>query len=146
MIEIALKFQYIATLAVRSDYSRSDLFDNNLSLRLATVAVNRGKEFADMMETKGYIFHFNSDQKGDFSEYSVFDVRAIEKLSITSDNAVEVRTVPDHPDVEDIVHNGTSLPKPRDGSISGWLKTVYHQSRRFELRTFDTSLLAVTMR
>jgi hypothetical protein len=98
------------------------------------------------METKGYIFHFNSDQKGDISEDSDFDVRAIEKLSITSDNAIEVRTVPDHPDVEDIVHNGTPLPKPRDGSILGWLKMVYRQSRGFELRTFDTSLLAVTMK
>jgi hypothetical protein len=70
-MEIALSFQRIVTLAVRSDYSRTDLFDKNPSLRLATAAVNRGEEFADVMATKCHVFHFSSDQQGGISEDSV---------------------------------------------------------------------------
>jgi hypothetical protein len=69
-MRIALEFQRIATLAVRSDYSHTDLFDKYPSLRLATAAVNRGELFADTMTTKDHAFHFNADHQSAIPEES----------------------------------------------------------------------------
>jgi hypothetical protein len=146
VMEIALEFQRIATLAVHSNYSRTDLFDKYPSLRLATAAVNRAETFSDVMATKGHAFDFNSDHRGDIPDKSDLETKALKNLSIDNDDAVNVRTEPDHPDIADLTHKAVLLPEPLHGSILGWLKDVYRQSRGFELGTFDASLLAVTLK
>jgi hypothetical protein len=146
VMEIALDFQRIATLAVRSDYSRTNLFHKYPSLRLATAAVNRGETFAEVMAAKGHVFDFGSDHQGNTPEESDLDMEALEHLSIGDADAVNIRTEPDHPDIEDLTQKSILLPKPLHGNILGWLKKVYRQSRGFELGTFDASLLAVTLK
>lgn len=148
-MDIALEFQRITALAMRSDYSRTDLFDRCPSLRLATTAINRGDAFAEDMATIGHVFHFSLNHQGDIREEINLEVppeAPIGDLSITDAPSINIRAEPDHPDIEDLVHKSKVLSKPPSDGILSWLKTVHRQSRGFELGTFDASLLAVTMK
>ena len=89
----------------------------------------------------GHRFNFcNSEQTleavldEDFSE-----------LSIGEEEPIIVRLVSDHPDICDILPKNVTIPKPNGSDILAWLKSVYVVSRGFELGTFASSILAVTM-
>ena len=102
------------------------------------------------MATKGHMFRFSSDPADGVSEgEDIVDASALDVLSFEEDGTVEVRTRPDHTDLEgleDLVHKHIFLAEPRGKVILTWLKNVYHQSRGFELGTFHASPLAVTMK
>ncbi|GME37743.1 Dynamin GTPAse [Neofusicoccum parvum] len=50
-------------------------------------------------------------------------------------------------DIEDILHDDTKLRKPKaGGGMLEWMKTLYNNSRGFELGNFDPSLLSTCMK
>lgn len=69
-----------------------------------------------------------------------------ESLDISESNTFTTRQVENHSDIEDLVTDCAELPHPHGQAILGWLKSVYRRSRGFELGTFDSSLLATTMK
>ncbi len=62
------------------------------------------------------------------------------------EGTVEIRTVPDHPELEDLVSAAQKLPEPRSESFRVWPKDVYRNSRGFGIGTLNPSLLAVIMK
>ena len=156
LTDIAMNFQKLAAEALSSNYGRSDVFNKNPTLRLATAVVNRSDLMSEAIATKGHTFHFESSdmEKGshkssDGGVYKVPDVAAI-KLDDGDDDepeeTLEVRQVQDHPELGDLVHTPEKLPELQGGSIHVWLKEVYRGARGFELGTLNASLLAVTIK
>ena len=141
LVDIAAKFQDIAALATRADYGRDDFFSNSDSLRLATATVNRGKAFTEEMALHGHVINFEIG-----SEIPSIEEVAFESLALSGTKTFTTRQVADHPDIEDLVSECAELSCPYDHAVLGWLKSVYRRSRGFELGTFDSSLLATTMK
>lgn len=146
MTRIALCFQHLASLAVRSEYSHSGLFDKYRRLRLATAAMNRENIFVDKMATAGHDFRFDPDHQGDIPEEDDLDEIGLEKLTIQENGTFNARTEQDHPGVADLTHPNSSLTSAHSRGILAWLKKVHLESRGYELGTYKASLLAVTMK
>ncbi|KAL8977434.1 MAG: hypothetical protein Q9205_006764 [Flavoplaca limonia] len=151
-----MEFQKLSTEALSSYYGRTNVFNQNPKLRLATAVVNRSDLISEVIAQKGHTFHFeSSDIKNGSNQqrYSVDDegLKAMDVAAIDLDDhdpkgTIKVRQVRDHLELEDLVHAPRILPEPRGGSIHGWLKGVYRDARGFELGTLNSTLLAVTMK
>jgi hypothetical protein len=141
LIDIAIRFQEIATSAARADYGRTDFVNHDENLRLATATVNRGEAFSNVMAESGHDFDF-----GDSEDVQAITELDFKVLALDDEKAVPVRLFPDHPDIQDIVQKNTAVGAPRNHDILAWLKSVYRRSRGFELGTFDSSMLTVTMK
>ncbi|RWA03831.1 hypothetical protein EKO27_g11278 [Xylaria grammica] len=148
LMDIALRFQNVAAAASRADYGLVIFGDRVMCL--ATDAVNRADEFADLMGSIGHEFTFDdSDGTEDIEECEAEDFELEMDGPIVDESSPQfnVRSVPDHTDVEDMVHSVTvTVLEPYDDDILAWLKSVHRQSRGFEIGTFDNKLLAVAMR
>jgi hypothetical protein len=62
LMDIALRFQEIATFATSADYRRTDFFSKDETLRLATATVNRGEVFSSAMALSGHDFRFRDSE------------------------------------------------------------------------------------
>ncbi|GAW19360.1 hypothetical protein ANO14919_088460 [Xylariales sp. No.14919] len=148
LMDIAVDFQGAAAAAARADYRRR-IFDDR-EMRLATYAVNRADEFADLMESVGHKFEFNNSKgTGNIQDCEPEDSE-LDLNGLSIDESLlqfNVRSAPDHVDVEDMMHNATvTVPAPCGYDILAWLKCIHRRSRGFEIGTFDNKLLAVAMR
>ncbi|KAL8865127.1 MAG: hypothetical protein Q9198_009465 [Flavoplaca austrocitrina] len=146
LMKAAIEYQRIADQAVRSDYSHAGIFDSDKKLRLATESINRGEKFSEDVEQYGHTFHFAPDDNFDsIPEEDDSDIQALDDLRITNDG-IDTRCENSHPDTEDIVQRNETVPHPLSRNILSWLKKVHHESRGFELGTFDASLLHVALK
>ena len=144
-MDISLRFQEIAACASRADYGRTEFFRKDENLRLATATVNRGKTFANAMSENGHDFEFKpSEDMKDVEDIDELDFNVI-TIMMDDDTTVAVRHVQDHPDIRGVVQQSSATSKPRKQNILVWLKSVYRQSRGFELGTFASSILVVAM-
>ena len=155
LTEIAIQFQKLAAEALSSSYSRTDVFDKNPTLRLATAMVNRSDLMSEAIATKGHTFHFESSDIEKDSDKGSHDgvLRAPDVAAIKLDSdeddkpeILEVRQVQDYPELKDLVYAPEKLSEPQSGSIYLWLKEVYRGARGFKLGTLNSSLLAVTIK
>ena len=151
-----MEFQKLCADALLSNYGRSDVFDRNPTLRLATAVVNRSDLMSEDIATKGHTFHFESDdmendsgidhQELDEEGLSATDVAVINLDDSNLEGTLEVRKVQDHPQLKDLLHAPKTLPDPQGGTILAWLKMVYHDAQGFELGTLNPLLLAITIK
>ena len=100
---------------------------------------------------KGHTFQFEAEDEDESGALDDVDslVVGISALDIEAGNAegvFDIRTIEDHPELEDLVLAAQKLPEPRSGRFRAWLKHVYRNSRGFEIGTLNSSLLAVTMK
>lgn len=146
MTKIALDFQHLASLAERSEYSHSDLFDEHTKLRLATAAINRGENFAERMATSGHSFEFNSEEKIDKAMEVPNEIDQEDLNREGEYKSFGARTEQDHPDIVDLVHQNLPLSPAYGRGILPWLKKMHFESRGFELGTFKASLLGSAMK
>lgn len=147
LVDMALRFQEIAASASRADYGRVDFFNDD-QLRLATVAVNRGELFAQHTASRGHTHQFGTQDSAEVvkPEPTHQQEPGNESEPRPQRNSNSVRFTVGHGDVEDILHPDVAISQPRDSDILVWLKAVHHASRGFELGTFDSALLAVTLK
>jgi hypothetical protein len=138
LIEFASNFQRIVSLAVNSEYSRSDILSKDNGFRIATEAVNRGQKFANDMAAVGGTYSFQTSDIEEFEE----DLRS----EYWPDDTTDTRTRDDHPDIQDLVSGYRDITNETKSNIITWLKEEYRDSRGFELGTFDSSLLASIMK
>lgn len=148
-----MDYENLCGEALSSNYGRTDVFDQHLTLRLATAVVNRSEQISDAIATKEHTFWFEErvEEGSDGSGAAALPVAEIATMAVEDGNgnlegAVQIRTVLDHPELEDLVFPAQKLPEPRSGSFRVWLKNVYRNSRGFEIGTQNSSLLAVTMK
>ena len=140
MLDLATRFEKITFLALAAHYGADDLFDLDLSLKLATVVVRRNTIFADNVWKIGHTMSFS--QGSEIFKDDEDRVEETEDVAEDSDGkSYRVRLLGPEPDLDDILHDDCQVPAPKRTGIIPWLDNVYKSSRGFELGTFDASLL-----
>lgn len=159
---MSMKFQEVVNFALSANYVGSPWFDEKPSLRFATEVVSRNEAVAETLQRYGHAYRFEGDQ---IATQLRAKVRSLERKLRTSFSGDEP-AVPGpkaEPDIkEDIViryQENTDIAglddwtesedrtiEPTSSDILPWLTEVYKTSRGFELGTFDSSLLAKTMK
>ena len=160
LLNLATRFQTVTIHALAARYGADGLFDRVSGLKLATAVVNRNTSFADVWKkgharafSQGYETSGNDDEHNeennaeDSGEQVEFDdAEDSDEQSHPVQQSYSVRHIEAEPDLEDILHDDREIPKPEPTGIMSWLKTVYMNSRGFEMGTFDASLLPVIWR
>jgi hypothetical protein len=137
VVNVAIQYQTLVSDALQAGYSRAEMFGSNSTLRLATQAINRGEVFAKAFGSHGHVYQFQPENTSMQS--------GISRLTMHSSEEVGVRTIKDHPDIEDLIYENTLVPAPSDDIIE-WIHELYRDSRGFELGTFDATILGVILK
>lgn len=170
LTDIASEFQDLANSASRAQYVQSDFFGEVARRRLATVAVNRGEVFAEIMTDMGHEFNFveeknDGDDEGEGEEEEEEekeedeedeDSDSLDEGSVTPSfddepfvgsgtSRKSTRLVIEDVDIVDYVIEAEKITSPRSDDILEWLTGVHRKNRGFELGSFDCSLLVMTM-
>jgi hypothetical protein len=151
LIDIAARFQQVASLALEAKYWADDIFDQHPSLKLATYMVDRSEIFSKTVHVLGHTYDFEAgDSSGAVVSAEITPVKNNPHQHETEKSAnsklFPTRNTKTHSDIEDILPDTEQLSFPENQGILEWLTKVYRASRGFELGTFDPSLLAITMR
>ena len=152
LTELATQYQRLMMLSLEAKYGSDELFDSFPSLRIAPAVTSRSVTFDREMARCGHEFSFSSSQtkdsapaKDDWVAISGSVSTKGESLDKSTDD-LEVRREDDVQDIVDILHPQGTLAVPNGTEIESWLRQVYETSRGFELGTFDSSILATTMK
>jgi hypothetical protein len=138
VVDVAIRFQTLVSDALQAGYSRAEMFGSNPTLRLATQTINRGELFAKALDSHGHVYQFQPENTSIQS--------GISRLTMHGSDEVGVRMVKDHPDIEDLTYENTSVPAPSGNDIIDWIDELYRDSRGFELGTFDATILGVILK
>ncbi|KAK7212354.1 hypothetical protein V2G26_019532 [Clonostachys chloroleuca] len=158
LTDIASEFQDLANSASRAQYVQSDFFGEVARRRLATVAVNRGEVFAEIMTDMGHEFNFveeknDGDDEGEGEEEEEEekeedeedeDSDSLDEGSVTPSfddepfvgsgtSRKSTRLVIEDVDIVDYVIEAEKITSPRSDDILEWLTGVHRKNRGFEL-------------
>lgn len=149
LTQIATNFQRLVSLSVEAKYGRDEFFDSDASLRLATAIMARNIGYADSMRMYGEQYPFATQTHDDSDTGDVVPPALNWSQSETStedDREWDIRGECDAPGLEDVLQPPKTIRSCVTGSTASWLRDVYESSRGFELGTFDSSILATTMK
>ncbi|KAH5253821.1 hypothetical protein HBI71_143110 [Parastagonospora nodorum] len=138
VVDVAIRFQTLVSDALQAGYSRAEIFGSNPTLRLATQAINRGEIFAKALGSHGHVYQFQPENTS--------IQNGISTLTMQDPEEVGVRTIKDHPDIEDLTYVNISVSAPSGADIIDWIHELYRDSRGFELGTFDATILGVILK
>ncbi len=156
LLDLATKFQEITSHALDAYYSRSSLFKDNPSLRLATRIVELNATFSDNVWLQGHTMEFSKsttrDDDGSVDEPSPEEARSEPPEDDESAASVDISRStsdtekfedPAFPELSDIIQPPWRCPVPLADNIFDWIESEYKTSRGFELGTFDPCLLPI---
>lgn len=149
LTQMAANFQRLVSLSIEAKYGKDEFFDADVSLRLATAIMARNISYADSMRMYGERYLFVTRARGDSNADDTIPPALDWSQSETGTddgNEWEVRTEADAPGLEDILQPPETVHVSVAGATASWLRGVYESSRGFELGTFDSSILATTMK
>ena len=153
LLEVAMQFQRITTLALDVKYGSDDMFDQDSKLKLSTAVQNRSEKLSDDIKLKGRTFEFSLElSSGNFKGFpdsansAGYSEADVSKTNGTIRDLDNIRLVPNHSDLEEVMYDQNAIAEPSDECILAWLTEIYTTSRGFEMGTFDPSLLAIIMK
>ena len=135
-----MHFQEIAALALNGNYVGNDWFDQYPSLKYANAVITRNELFNNSLEQYGQSYKFEAAES-DTTEVA----ESAEELE-EPEEQLALRTTESHAELEEVIFEKDTISKRIGHDIIEWLTKVYKGSRGFELGTFDSSLLAMTMK
>lgn len=143
-----MKFQDTTSLALNAHYMGSNWFDECSSLRFATAVTERNELFASTMEQYGHTYEFEAGAPNQAAETATTGSAedAAEDVSEETDDEISSRTTINNVELEEVTIANEKISKNTSHDTMEWLTTVYWSSRGFELGTFDSSLIAITMK
>jgi len=128
---MAGEFQELTYQALNTEYAGDQIFERLPHLKIATLVRNRNELFAKDFEKFAHTYEFD----GQTSD-------TVEPTKI-----VTVRVEEDFADLEDyLLSMDTTIEVPLKGKIFDWLKALHHNSRGFELGTYQPSILSNSMK
>lgn len=139
-------------LSLQAKFGSDEVFDTYPSLRMAPAVTRRSAAFDQEMARCGHDFSFSTtrarspSQTEDVLTVVSNDGSSNEELHVLSKVDFEIRREDDVEHLAEILRGQESLPHPDRQGIESWLRGVYETSRGFELGTFDSSILATTMK
>lgn len=143
--EISVKFQEITALALNAHYVESNWFDDCISLRFATAVTKRNELFAGTMEQYGHSYEFKAVEP----EHTAVTAPAgpvKEDVAEETNDQISCRTTTNHVELDEVTIANEKINKKIFHNTMEWLTMVYRNSRGFELGTFDSSIIAITMK
>jgi len=144
-LDIFTAFQELTAQALAARYS-SDLFDECLELRLATLLWNRNDEFKEDMARYGHKYRFASaDGSGDKGS-GISAKLDLNGEKVKTAGVVSPGKEDNLADLEGVLHDQESLQPPSDEDILEWIENLYRASRGFEIGTFNPMLMSTIMR
>ena len=165
LIEISMKYQRIVADALASNYGRFKVFQDNSTLRLVTATVNRSETMATMFAENGHTYRFEGSLRNEANSAGDADlhmgINSVEEImrqmSATNDDegsgkssgptrTIPVRQLLDHTGISDQLPDTEEVSQPLRDGILDWLRTIYRESRGFEIGTVNPSLLAIIMK
>lgn len=144
LTELSSQYERLVMLSLQAQYGSDELFDTQESLRLAPAVASRSAIFNDEMERLGHSYSFHSAQEEVVTDDTLAGLFGGENPFKTKTFAT--RKEKDPGDIANILHPSENLNSPSQDNINPWLRKVYESSRGFELGTFDSSILAATMK
>ena len=145
LTEISVKFQEITAFALDAHYVGSDWFDHRKSLRFATAVTKRNELFASTMEQYGHSYEFKTVEPGP-TAMPVMTGQVKEKVAEQKNDQIDCRMTTNSAELGEVTIANEKISKKVRRDTMEWLMTVYWSSRGFELGTFDSSLIAITMK
>jgi hypothetical protein len=142
LLRISVVFQKIVTSALSANYVASDWFDQFLNLRFATEIVNRNEIVARTLEYHGHSYKFSTPSASEIKLEAPED----EEDKKQPEGKIVLCFQDDFDGLDELTARANSIPDEPASNIMPWLTKVYKTSRGFELGTFDSSLLAMTMK
>lgn len=143
--EISTRFQAITALALNANYVGSDWFDQCPSLRFPTAVTNRNELFSSVLERFGHTYEFKAIKQS--RDVATAPTEPVEQDSAEDkEDVIYTRTTPDHADLEEVTCGDQPMNKTINQNTIEWLTKLYKSSRGFELGTFDSGLIAMTMK
>lgn len=134
LLDMATQFQELTQQALSTEYAGDEIFDRCPELKIATLVRNRSELFGRVFEKYAHAYDFDL---------------GVATTSVDDENAEtrKVRREPQLIDLDDIIGDiDDEIDIPEKGKILEWLKALYHNSRGFELGTFQASILSNSMR
>ena len=153
LIDLATRFQNVVSLSLDAKYGSNDIFDNdeNEVLRLATAVMSLNLVFADELARWGQEHSFPTCTEmpdGESAQEQLppaLDWESTDEKGGASLQPIQVRKI-EEADIEDILHSQETLSESSGNSIALWLKKEYETSMGFAIGTFNSSILATTMK
>ena len=145
LLELATRFQTITAHALRAHYGADEVFDELKALKLATEVVHRNQVFSKDVWRIGHAMRFSKQLGFTEIEENEEDGTRDEGSDVSDDveNSFNVRYEDHYRELDDLMHDDTSVPQPKKAEIKDWLAAVYKTSQGFELGTFDPALLPI---
>jgi len=148
-----MRFQEIVTSALTANYVNCDWFDENQNLRFATKVVNRNEIFANTLERHGHSYIFDDalsdnpkEEYAGSEQEDEEDAGSEQEDEEELDQNIQIRFNDTPASLEELAASPETIDNQTSEDILIWLTKVYTDSRGFELGTFDSSLLAMTMK
>jgi len=133
LLTMAGSFQELTYQALTTEYAGDEVFERSPNLKIATLVRNRSEFFARAFDKYAHTYEFEG--KGDDQP----DAEPAKKLNVRLDKGVS--------DLEDIIGDiDDDVEMPLKGEIFEWLKELHHNSRGFELGTYQPSILSNSMK
>ena len=144
-----MDFQSVVDEALASNCVRSDISDQNPTLRLVTIVVNRSERMSKDMASLGHTLDFDKPPKATSSDlvHDHFGFASLEFGEGEPECTVAVRQVSRR--ASGFRRSDLAAPKFLDlerASILAWLTDVHRNSLGSEIGTLNSSLLRVTMK
>ena len=148
LTDLATQFQRTVTLSVDAKYGSHAIFDDK-ELRVATLVTARNTKFSEDITKYGQEYRYSSSEDHESNEADlprVLDWGHSGDPIVFDQITFDVRRYTDCIEIEDLLQPQESVPAANGKPIAHWLREVYESSRGFELGTFDSSILATTMK
>lgn len=148
LTDLSTRFQRLVSLSVDAKYGSDAIFDN-MQLRLATLVSERNATFSDELARHGQEYHFTASKSPGQTEEDLPPPllwESVDSASTEPQATLKIRKTTNSMEIEELLYAQDSLPVANGKSIALWLRELYKSSRGFELGTFDSSILATTMK
>jgi hypothetical protein len=146
LLGVVTAFQEVTALALNTGYGSNEVFDQEPGLRLATLVVNRNDIFAKEMAEWGHEYGFQTTGKGDDQQKLQTPKSEEAQDNESPGRHTSSRKVKMASPVEHILYESVQVSEPQKGDILMWIKEIFHQSRGFEIGTFNHTLLSTIMK
>ena len=142
LLDISMRFQNLVVLALNGNYVENECFEQHPSLKYANAVMTRNELFNDHLERYGQSYNFKAADENTAPAAVPFSANDAPE----PEGKLGLRTTENHADLVDVVSEKDTISKHIGNDTIKWLTEVYKGSRGFELGTFDSSLLAMTMK
>ena len=140
LVGLANTFQKTTDAALDAYYARHECFDDNSSLRLATIVRQLNEDFSKNVNGNGHVVEFH----GTLSSCEKLD-KPVHTSNVSNsalyDEKALAKGLNQYPELYEVIRTESECLERRHGDILTWIAEEYQRSRGFELGTVGPSVV-----